>query len=63
MEWVGEMIMFSTSAELEEVVDAMTWMSQPQFGLSDRDVEVFLAPFRSALLLKKDMERERASGA
>jgi hypothetical protein len=56
-----DMIMYSTSAELEEVVDAMTWMSQPRFGPSCGIVEVFLTVCQSALLLKKDMEKEQAS--
>jgi len=56
-----DMIMYSTSAELEEVVDAMTWMSQPQFGPSCRVVDVFLTVCQSALLLKQDMEKEQAS--
>jgi hypothetical protein len=60
-DWMEEMAEFSTIEELEEVLDAMTWMFQSQFGLGDGDMEAFIAPLRITLCLKQIMESyERA---
>jgi hypothetical protein len=60
-DWMEEIAEFSTTEELEEVLDAMTWMFQSQFAPGDKDMEAFIAPLRITLRLRQIMESyERA---
>jgi hypothetical protein len=51
-----DMAEFSTTEELEQVLDAMTWMLQSQFGPGNKDMEAFIAPLRIMLRLRQIME-------
>ena len=63
-EWIAELITASTCDEMEEIVDATTWrLSQPRLMADGIDPEGFINPFRSALNLKREIERRNADSS